>query len=672
MTTLAAAIRFVHLAALSLLIGSFAFDYFVERPALTKTGGEQPAKVEALERFRRGLVRWSLLAAFLVGLAGFFIQTASVTGSLTPAAIWGVLIGTQSGMVWVFRAGLMLLLAALLYFPREKNNSKYLNNSVLVIAMVIVMAQAFSGHAAAGEGGKLAVQLVADSLHALAASVWLGGLVSFAFFLVWLRRADEQWSKDVGKEATRRFSVLGLASVGILVVTGLFNAWNLVGAVPPLVGTTYGKLLLAKLGLLLPLIVIAAINLLELKPAILSMTTRRGLEQSKNLFRRLKRNVVAEASLGACILLIVGAMSVTPPARHIQPSWPFSSRWNWSAVEKNPKIRSEVALGNWLAATGFIGVCFALVRRRKRYWLAGAGLAASAYGGIVVSSALSIDAYPTTYGRPSVPYQAISVANGLRLYQESCATCHGISGYGDGPSGKELKPKPAADLTAKHTADHTVGDLFWWLNHGIKETAMPGFHQSLSEEEIWDLINFLRTLSAAEQARSMAPLAERPWLVAPDFVYGTAQVEGEALKDRRGRNIVLLVLFAERSKTRLEELAQAYEKLRSLGVEVLAIPREQEQRTHPSVGFLPVVTDGGQEIFATYALFRRSFSADGTLPDPPIPGHVEFLIDRQGYVRARWIQGEDIGWSKMENLLREIDGLNKEKPSAPAPDDHVH
>ena len=87
---------------------------------------------------------------------------------------------------------------------------------------------------------------------------------------------------------------------------------------------------------------------------------------------------------------------------------------------------------------------------------------------------------------------------------------------------------------------------------------------------------------------------------------------------------------------------------------------------------LPLVTDGSREIFDTYTLFRRSFSEQGSLPDPPIPPHTEFLIDRQGYVRARWIPRDGPGWNKTDNLLREIARLNKEKPSAPAPDEHVH
>jgi putative copper resistance protein D len=50
-------------------------------------------------------------------------------------------------------------------------------------------------------------------------------------------------------------------------------------------------------------------------------------------------------------------------------------------------------------------------------------------------------------------------------------------------------PRPA-DLTAKHTVHHTVGDLFWWLSYGIKGSAMPGFEERLSEEERWDVLIF--------------------------------------------------------------------------------------------------------------------------------------------------------------------------------------
>ena len=45
---------------------------------------------------------------------------------------------------------------------------------------------------------------------------------------------------------------------------------------------------------------------------------------------------------------------------------------------------------------------------------------------------------------------------------------------GDGPGARGLA-KPPADLTARHTADHTAGDLYWWLTHGIATGPMPAF-----------------------------------------------------------------------------------------------------------------------------------------------------------------------------------------------------
>jgi len=568
----------------------------------------------------------------------------------------------------------MAILAALLSLSRDRD-SRVADTLVLVLAAALFTALAFSGHAAAGEGLWLIVQLTADALHLLAAGIWLGGLVAFAFFLLWIKGIDDAWAQVAFREATRRFSILGLISVVILAFTGSLNAWALVGAVPPLLGTSYGKLLLTKLLLLLPLVGVAAMNLLDLKPQVLALGIGNGLGKFVELLSRLRRNVVAEALLGACILLIVGIMSVTPPARHVQPEWPLGFRWNWSAASTSAKIRTQMAASKWLAAAALVAICCAALRRRQRYLALGAGLMTAAYAGWVAHNALSIDAYPATYTRPAVSYNVISVASGAHVYQQACSTCHGVGGYGDGVNGKGLKPRPA-NLTAKHTADHTAGDLFWWLSYGVKGGPMPGFAASLEEEERWDMINFLRALSYAEQARQMSTLVEPdPWLVAPDFIYRTNGTEGRSIKDHRGNSVVLLVLFdLPDSQSRLAALDQAYGELKNKGVEVLAVPKEVEeiQRLGPDIKSLPLVTDGSRETFDTYALFRRSFSERGTLPDPPIPSHMEFLIDRQGYVRARWIPQDGPGWDKMDNLLLQIDRLNKERASMPAPDEHVH
>jgi hypothetical protein len=88
---------------------------------------------------------------------------------------------------------------------------------------------------------------------------------------------------------------------------------------------------------------------------------------------------------------------------------------------------------------------------------------------------LALRTPPPTSGRPCriTRSRSPTVAGST----QHCAICHGAGGHGDGPGAAGLLRDPA-DLTAKHTADHTAGDLFWWLTHGIRGTPMPGFrHQ---------------------------------------------------------------------------------------------------------------------------------------------------------------------------------------------------
>jgi putative copper resistance protein D len=507
-------------------------------------------------------------------------------------------------------------------------------------------------------------------MHLLASGVWLGGLIPLASLLRQCRRNDDATSLAIAREATRRFSNLALASVLMLIGTGIYNAWNLVGGFAPLFGTVYGKLLLAKLGLLMPLLAIGAANLLLLKPRVAAANAPAG--DTKSALRKLHRNVIIEVSLGVVILLIVGHMGITPPARHVQPEWPFSFRWDWSILEIAPKAFAEIQRGAIWFAIGVIALIGAIFRRGKRLIATVICLGGLAYAINLVHQTVMIDAYPDTYKRPAVAYQAISIANGAALYQDSgCATCHGASGHGDGPVATELEPPPP-DLTARHANAHTAGDLFWWLSHGVKPTsAMPGFSQSLSEEERWDLINYLRALSSGERAKNLATVIEdKPWLVAPDFTYETNDGKAKTLKDHRGNKIVLLILLnLQDTEERLREVGKVSAQLQAGEVEIVVVPnlidRQFVDKQLPGL----IVSEGIREVVETYKLFARSFSSEDPIASTP---HAEFLIDTQGYIRARWLPAENTGWRNLNLLMQQIEGLRKEKPTAPAPDEHVH
>jgi putative copper resistance protein D len=684
MTGMSILLRIIHLGAAIALVGSYAFLLLVVRPACHK---EAPGEGQAwlpFDHILRRLWLWSLVSFTGAGLLGLWVQQAIVTNRslwTVPSgeALGHFLTGTQYGRVWLLRlllAGILsggLLLSARRWHGQHRQGLWWAEAR---LASGLLVTQAWTGHAVASEGITLVWHVTIAALHLLAAGVWLGGLPLLALLLTWAQRADHASAERIAAEATRRFSALGLGSVLLLVVTGVYNTWTLVGTIPALIGTPYGQFLLVKLGLLLPLLGLAIVNLRYFKPRLVRVVAAQQRRQTRETLRRLRRCVLCEAALGAAILLIVGSLGVTPPASHVPPTWPLSFRLNWEVTRNLPGVWSRMLLGGQVALVGLLALGYAVLGRYWRRLVAGMGVAGLIAGLYIACQAMATDAYPTTYLRPAVPYQALSIANGSHLYQEHCAVCHGVAGYGDGPVSSTLNPRPA-DLTAKHTTDHTVGDLFWWLSYGMKGSAMPGFHDRLSEEERWDLINFLRTLAAAEQARPLGPYPEpEPWLVAPDFSYTTMAGNGQTLKDHRGWSHVLLVFFElPHSHERLVQLRDFAPVLQRLGAKVLTVPLS----TYPNISMeqyssqhLSLVVDGAAETATTYVLFRKSLSPPGHLPIPPIPSHLEFLIDRQGYIRARWLPSHDSGWADAARFITMIERLNQEKPRAPAPDEHVH
>ncbi|MFD7516936.1 copper resistance CopC/CopD family protein [Streptomyces niveus] len=109
-----------------------------------------------------------------------------------------------------------------------------------VVAAGIAGTWALSEHASTGIQTGLAMPL--DVLHLLAVAAWLGGLVSL---LVALYRVP-----DLERAAVRRFSRIAFTSVVVLAVTGVYQSWRQVGSWDAWTGTSYGQLLLVKIGLI--------------------------------------------------------------------------------------------------------------------------------------------------------------------------------------------------------------------------------------------------------------------------------------------------------------------------------------------------------------------------------------------------------------------------------------
>ena len=606
-----------------------------------------------------------LLMAIVFGLASLGWQTAVLEGrasaALDPAALLRVLLETQAGHVWLARHGLLILLAAwVALVPERDDETDWLaargQAALLGVAALVLLGAA--GHAAAVEPGTLGA-LVVDGVHLLAASIWVGALLPLAALL---RRAMTEAGADsrpYAVVAARRLSRTALLAVVVLAATGAANAWTFVGSVGGLLGTPYGRLLLLKLSVLAPILALAIANRRRLLPALSGDAVRVG----RPALRMLAGFVTIEAVLALALLAVVAAMGVTAPARHEQPTWPLPFRLTLAAID-GTGARLPVLIGSQVVVLGLVGLAIAALVSAGRRLIVVVALALLVTGLALAVPPLAVDAYPTTYRRSDVPYSATSIAHGADLFRSDCAGCHGSTGAGDGRDARGL-PRPPADLRSPHTGQHTAGDLYWWITAGIPGASMPGFGQRLGDEERWDLVNFVRALGSAEAAKALGTRIEpdRPWLVAPDFSFTVGPMPARSLRDYRGRNVVLVLYTLPASRPRIERLAAAYEFLNSLGSELIAVPRDSAPDAIRQLAgdvrmFFPIVTGGAEDIVTTYSLFTRA-------------PHAEFVIDRQGYLRARWaVAGTPE--RDIDLLLADLHQLNQEKVAVAPADEHVH
>jgi mono/diheme cytochrome c family protein len=95
-----------------------------------------------------------------------------------------------------------------------------------------------------------------------------------------------------------------------------------------------------------------------------------------------------------------------------------------------------------------------------------------------------------------LPVTAENIKAGEKLYEQTCASCHGVTGLGNGPAGKNLIPPPTNIAALSKMMMATDGYLYWTIAEGGVPlgTAMPAFKGILNEYQIWEIIIFIRTL----------------------------------------------------------------------------------------------------------------------------------------------------------------------------------
>lgn len=109
-----------------------------------------------------------------------------------------------------------------------------------------------------------------------------------------------------------------------------------------------------------------------------------------------------------------------------------------------------------------------------------------------------------------------NLLDGVRLFGENCAVCHGSAKGAKSPSpiAKGEYPRPP-QLATDGVEDDPEGYSFWKIKHGIRLTGMPSFGYTLKDEQIWKLALFLKHMDKLPPPVQQAWQQVQNWPVIP-------------------------------------------------------------------------------------------------------------------------------------------------------------
>jgi putative copper export protein/mono/diheme cytochrome c family protein len=649
MNGLLASARAVHFAATLWLFGELLLACALS-PRQARDAPPGPG--EALRRRLPSVARWSIAIGIASAIAWLAATAATMSGlplarAIDPSTLGAVVGDTLFGKIWIARFCLAWVLLFALWPRSAVLGPRGLAWSTLA-AGAYLAALAWTGHAAAAEGPWRGGQIVSDVVHLLSAGAWLGALPALVYVLGKAQSIEEAAS------AARRFSSVAIVAVSVLILSGVGNSWFLVGSVPALFGTRYGTLLLAKLAVLAAMLSLAAVNRLILTPRLSA--------GDRLASHALRRNALVEAGAGLLVVAIVGVLGITVPAAHQSTLWPFAHTLSWA-----PARESAATPGLLLAAVlvAVAGVIALVIGARRRAWRPAAigmiGVMASVMAGAWL---LTVPAYSTTYATSPVRYTTAAIADGARLFAAHCAACHG----GDG-AGSTVGPAVAAPNLNRHAARHRPGELYWWIAHGRAGTAMPAFSPPLASEEIWSIVQFLHALSdAVDLAGSRVGTVAPSPVPAPDFSFELPQRGQQTIVGPDANEDTLLVLYSlPDSGARLRSLVSQRRTFEARHIRVLALAAsagDAQMADAQIPGGDAVRAIAAPDVAIVYAMFAAR--------DRAVAGHAEFLIDRRGRLRARWLGVPATGDERDREIFAAAQRLGSEGSPPPPPSEHAH
>lgn len=280
--------RFLHFAACMFLFGASTFCIALRR-------------IPGVQDSRQGLrfaLRLSAVAIVITAVLWFQCVAGMMAGNASAAAdltvLQSVLLKTSFGQIWLWRILIALAISIVAFRAKPEMRVETVLLSGLLLASV-----GLTGHAAMEQGVRGVGHRTTDAIHLLSGGYWVGAVAVLPFLLKPAR------ASDVTYRILCRFSGLGALAVVLVIASGVFNALFIVQSWSHILNSSYGKILLVKVCLVITMVIIACANRFLLTPAF---------REGESSLRKLRGSVLIEILVGGLIVLAASLLgTVSPP-----------------------------------------------------------------------------------------------------------------------------------------------------------------------------------------------------------------------------------------------------------------------------------------------------------------------------------------------------------------------
>jgi len=269
----------------------------------------------------------------IVTFASNFIMLAVQTWRLEASPI--EVIGTTFGTTWLMRMIITIIIIGIWFWMEKKREISIKEQIPLLIASLILIATTtMMGHGASTE---LEAPWILDYAHNLLSSIWIGGVIFFAFVaLPTVSRTDDSLRNKITLSLIPRFSGLFIIAIGILIITGPTLLWFLDDNVGSLTESTYGKLIMIKIGIAVAMISFG--GLYQVK-----FLKNPSNYQSLNISKRISKPLKFEAGLGIALLAVVALLvNSSLPEGEIQSADALQGTFGYESILFSENAKFDV------------------------------------------------------------------------------------------------------------------------------------------------------------------------------------------------------------------------------------------------------------------------------------------------------------------------------------------